>query len=156
MTDLPAFFTALTGAVVGFGAVWWQHYALTWERLRAQGAELIFLGDQYYNGRFKPLRPYRGGGSNAERQQGYLDSMEAILRYLEVTAKPMLVFAASNFVAATHLSGGRTLDELGPAVAEEQYDEGRAALMRALSKKRHIRRLWWRFQRYTGRNNNPA
>lgn len=155
MNEWSTFLAALLGAAIGFLAVWWQHHAQTWERLRMKGAELIYLGDQYYNGRFKPLRPHREGGSNIEVQQRYLDSMEAILQYLEVVAAGKLAFAARNYVAATALSGGRTLDELGPEAAQDQYDESRAALMEALSKKRRIQRLWWRFRQYIGRNKRP-
>ena len=156
MNDWPTFLAALIGAGIGFLAVWWQHHAQTWERLRLKGAELIFLGDQYYNGRFKPLRSRQEGGSNIEVQQRYLDSMEAILQYLEVVAPGKLAFAARNYVAATALSGGLTLGELGPEAAQDQYDEGRAALVKALSKSRPMRHLWWRLTKYSSRNMRPS
>ncbi|MCC3276411.1 hypothetical protein LJ753_11070 [Arthrobacter sp. zg-Y20] len=127
---------ALLGAGVGFVAVWWQHQAQSLERIRSKGAELVALGDRYSLGMYENPRRHAESQTTADLQRGRIDAMQAIARYLDISATPDLAFHANNFVAATAGLTGQVADEQGPEVAHDQFREARGAILKALKRKR--------------------
>ena len=135
MGDWTGLAGAVLGAAVGYFAVWWQHQAQTHERARAKCADLIFIGDQYEKSKYLiGVPPHLGSHDSNEVQDSRLAQMEAIVRYLELTAGTKTYKAVCQY-----WRGIEGLSWLGQATSsketvEHNYAEARKALMKALKR----------------------
>lgn len=94
---------ALLGAVVGLMGLWWQHSAQRQHEVKQKCASLIFLGEQVRQELDKPM-PFRKGVRVGEVDpfpkspvEGLHNEMTAILRFLELAAKPKTYWLAYGY-----------------------------------------------------------
>jgi hypothetical protein len=135
MSDWVGFAGAMVGAGVGFIALRWQHQAQKFQQIRTKCADLIYIGDQYEASKFLiDIPSHLGNHDSDEVQDLRLAQMEAIVRYLELTAG-----AKTYRAVIQYWRGIEGLSWLGQATSsketvEHNYAEARKALMKALKR----------------------
>lgn len=137
ITALIGFFGVLVGAAVGFFGLRWQHRAELMQQIRAKGADLIFLGDQYREECAIPqlhvsLRSPSAPPLPPGPQQLRLDQMLANVRYLELVADDRTFALALAYKTATENLDGIGFAMVGEQKIQERYEMARHELKSAL------------------------